>query len=296
MPITLRGARVLKELSNSELRVLNMVETLLKKGEYAPKDRIAAYSGYTEKEVDFYLSKLHKLKLIKRWTGQFVGYTLTLSGFDTLALNSLYNKKIVYGIGRSRGVGKESDLYYALDFNEKEIVIKINRTGRASFQKVKRRRDFLKNRFHYSMFLISQLSAKREFEILSSLQNKKLPVPKVLGYNRHIIAMDEIKGVELVNVKELKNPIKILEQIIKFARRLYQEFSLIHGDLTEFNVLYNPEKEKITVIDFPQAIPADHPDGKDILKRDLSHLLSFFKKNWGITADESDTVIEYITS
>ncbi|MHA1397818.1 MAG: serine/threonine-protein kinase RIO2 [Candidatus Heimdallarchaeaceae archaeon] len=296
MPITLRGARVLKELSNSELRVLNMVETLMKKGEYAPKDRIAAYSGYTEKEVDFYLSKLHKLKLIKRWTGQFVGYTLTLSGFDTLALNSLYNKKIVYGIGRSRGVGKESDLYYALDFNEKEIVIKINRTGRASFQKVKRRRDFLKNRFHYSMFLISQLSAKREFEILSSLQNKKLPVPKVLGYNRHIIAMDEIKGVELVNVKELKNPIKILEQIIKFARRLYQEFSLIHGDLTEFNVLYNPEKEKITVIDFPQAIPADHPDGKDILKRDLSHLLSFFKKNWGITADESDTVIEYITS
>ncbi|MHA1667672.1 MAG: serine/threonine-protein kinase RIO2 [Candidatus Heimdallarchaeaceae archaeon] len=296
MPITLRGARVLKELSNSELRVLNMVETLLKKGEYAPKDRIAAYSGYTEKEVDFYLLKLHKLKLIRRWTGQFVGYTLTLSGFDALALNSLYNKKIVYGIGRSRGVGKESDLYHALDFNEKEIVIKINRTGRASFQKVKRRRDFLENRFHYSMFLISQLSAKREFEILSSLQNKKLPVPKVLGYNRHIIAMDEIRGVELVNVKELKNPIKILEQIIKFARRLYQEFGLIHGDLTEFNVLYNSEKERITIIDFPQAIPADHPDGKDILKRDLSHLLSFFKKNWGITADESDTVIEYITS
>ena len=139
MPISFRGARVLKDLSNEELRTLNMVETLLKKGEYAPKDRIVVYSGYREKDVEIYLSKLHKLKLIRRWTGQFVGYSLTLTGFDVLALNTLYNKQIVAGTGRAKGVGKESDIYYAIDFEEKEIMLKINRTGRASFQQVKKK-------------------------------------------------------------------------------------------------------------------------------------------------------------
>ncbi|MCG3222918.1 MAG: hypothetical protein H7647_00520, partial [Candidatus Heimdallarchaeota archaeon] len=73
MSITLYGARVLKDLSNQELRVLNMVETLLKKGEFAPVEKIITYSGYTGKEVSFIVSKLNKKKLLRRWTGQFVG-------------------------------------------------------------------------------------------------------------------------------------------------------------------------------------------------------------------------------
>ena len=61
---TLRGARVLKDLSNMDFRVLNMIETLLRKGEYAPVDKIVTYSKYRDKDVDLILSKLNKLKLI----------------------------------------------------------------------------------------------------------------------------------------------------------------------------------------------------------------------------------------
>ena len=99
MPITLQGARVLKDLSKRDIRVLYMVETLLKHGEYAPIEQIARYTKYDLSEVDMRLSKLNKLKLVQRWTGAFVGYTLTFSGYDALALNALYNKKIVYGVG-----------------------------------------------------------------------------------------------------------------------------------------------------------------------------------------------------
>jgi RIO kinase 2 len=294
MPISLRGAKVLKDLSNEELRTLHMVETLLKKGEYAPKEKVADYSGYREKDVDLYLSRLNKLKLTRRWTGQFVGYTLTLSGFDALALNKLYIDKKVYGVGRSSGVGKESDIYYAVDFEDNEVMLKINRTGRASFQKVKRKRDFLEGKFHYSMFSIAEIAAKREYENLLKLQNKNLPIPILKGYNRHMIVMNIIEGVELVKVQYPKKPIKLLEKIVEFAKTLYQKYNLVHADLTEYNILYDISKDSITIIDFPQAVPSDHPEAVNLLRRDFTHLLDFFGKKWSITTDEVETVIDYI--
>jgi RIO kinase 2 len=294
MPITLRGAQVLRDLSNMDFRVLNMIETLLRKGEYAPVDKIVSYSKYRDKDVDLILSKLNKLKLTRRWSGGFVGYTLTLSGFDALALNTLYNKKIVYGVGNSRGVGKESDIYHAIDFENNEIMLKINRTGRASFQNIKRKRDFLDGRFHYSIFSTSTISAKREFEILSKLQNKNLPIPEVYGHNRHIIAMNIVEGIELINVREIRKPIKILEKIIEFAKTLYQEHQLVHADLTEYNILFDERTEEVTIIDFPQAVDIDHPEAEELLRRDFNHFLDYFGKKWGVSTDDNETVIEYI--
>jgi len=294
MPIALRGARVLKDLSKQDVRILNMIETLLKKGEYAPVDRIALYSGFRKKDVELILSKLNKMKLTRRWTGQFVGYTLTFAGFDALALNALYEKKLVYGVGRSKGVGKESDVYYAVNFEDKEVMLKINRTGRASFRKIKRKRDFLKDKFQYSIFSIAEISSKREYKVLSSLQNKNLPIPELLGYNRHIIVMEIIDGVELVNSQYLKKPIKTLEKIIEFAKTLYQKYQIVHADLTEFNILYDENKDRITIIDFPQAVDTDHPEAQNHLRRDFTHLLDYFGKKWSISTEEKETVIEYI--
>ncbi|MCE7741141.1 MAG: hypothetical protein GOP50_01660 [Candidatus Heimdallarchaeota archaeon] len=291
---TLRGARVLKDLSNMDFRVLNMIETLLRKGEYAPVDKIVTYSKYRDKDVDLILSKLNKLKLIRRWSGGFIGYSLSIAGFDALALNTLYNKKIVYGVGNSRGVGKESDIYHAIDFENNEIIIKINRTGRASFKQIKRKRDFLKGRFHYSIFSTSTISAKREFEILTKLKDQNLPVPDIKGYNRHIIAMNVVEGVELINARELRKPIKVLETVIEFAKTLYQKYGLVHADLTEYNILYDERTEQVTVIDFPQAVDIDHPDAEVFLRRDFIHFLDYFGKKWGVSTDDHETVIEYI--
>lgn len=294
MPITLRGARVLKDLTNLDFRVLNMIETLLHKGEYAPIDKIVSYSKYRDKDVDLILSKLNKLKLIRRWSGGFIGYTLTLSGFDALALNMLYNKRIVYGVGNSRGVGKESDIYYAIDFDNNEIMLKINRTGRASFQNIKRKRDFLEGKFHYSIFSISAISAKREYDILTKLQDQNLPIPEVKGYNRHILVLSVVEGIELINVHEIKKPIKVLEKIIEFAKTLYQEYGIVHADLTEYNIIFNENTEEVTIIDFPQAVEINHPEAEIYLRRDFTHFLDYFGKKWGVSTDNYETVFEYI--
>ena len=41
-----------------------MIETLLRKGEYAPVDKIVTYSGYRAKDVEMILSKLNKMKFL----------------------------------------------------------------------------------------------------------------------------------------------------------------------------------------------------------------------------------------
>ena len=289
----LPASKMLKILTPKDIRVLYMVETLLKKGEYAPVEQIATYTGYHLKDVTIRLDRLHKLKLVKRWQGYFIGYTLTFAGYDTLALNALNNQKKVYALGSNRGVGKESDLYYAIDFDDKEVLLKINRTGRMSFQQIRRKRDFLDNKRHFSVFFLAEMSASREYEILKKLGEANLPVPKVYGYNRHIIVMEIIEGVELIQMRELPNPEKIIEQIVNFAKTLYHDYGIIHGDLTEFNMMYNPDTDKITFFDFPQIIDTSHPDAKDILTRDISHIIDFFTKKYKVGADVN-SVISYI--
>jgi RIO kinase 2 len=44
--------------------------------------------------------------------------------------------------------------------------------------------------------------------------------------------------------------------LIRFA-----ENGLIHGDYNEFNLITNEEGTQLTVIDFPQCISINHPNG-----------------------------------
>ena len=110
--MTLQGANALKNLSPKELRVLVAVEVGMKKSQFVEIAEIAKYGGYSVKQTKQHLKKCQKLNLVRRWTGHFIGYELTIHGYDTLALNALYERGALLSIGREKGVGKESRVYY----------------------------------------------------------------------------------------------------------------------------------------------------------------------------------------
>lgn len=73
--------------------------------------------------------------------------------------------------------------------------------------------------------------------------------------------------------------------------RLYQDGRLVHGDLSEFNILVVPrhfvdppalsaagsdEELHVVLIDFGQAVDRNHPSSMFYLERDLERVLSFF--------------------
>lgn len=62
----------------------------------------------------------------------------------------------------------------------------------------------------------------------------------------------------------------------RIVRDLFINCNLVHGDLSEYNMLYHDNG--IYMIDVSQSVEMDHPQALDFLKRDCINVNSFFKK------------------
>ena len=56
---------------------------------------------------------------------------------------------------------------------------------------------------------------------------------------------------------------------------MYQKCKLVHGDLSEFNLLYHDGKAY--VIDVSQSVEHDHPHALEFLRKDLHNVTEFFR-------------------
>ncbi|MHA2501815.1 MAG: RIO1 family regulatory kinase/ATPase domain-containing protein [Candidatus Kariarchaeaceae archaeon] len=292
--MTLIGAEVLSKLNKKELRVLQGIEVGMRNSEYVEVEMIAKFAGYSVSETERWLRSCHKMDLIHRWSGHFVGYELTIHGYDALALNALYMKNEVLSIGREKGVGKESRVFYALDADQQEVVIKLHRVGYTSFQHVRKKRRYTANKRHISELYASRLSAEEEAKWLQKAIDLGLNVPKLWVVNRHILKLELIDGIDLVKLKNIPEPMETLDEIIEFIKTCWQQGGFVHGDLSEHNIIMRHSDARPVVIDFPQAVPVDEENAFELLERDILNVLTYFDRKLGIKA-EYDKVLEYIT-
>jgi len=277
------GAAALKEITKQMNRVLHGIERGMIHSQYVETKVIRNYSGLNDQKTEYWLRKAHKLDLIRRWTGHFVGYELTIHGYDALALNALYEKDKIREIGMEKGTGKESVVYYVLDPKGSEALLKFHRVGYTSFQHVRKKRRYTSTKNHMSPLYASRLSAEAEVRWLKLAAKHNLPVPKLYAQNRHVIMMEDIKGYDLNLVTEIDEPDYVYEQILDFIQSAW-EIGFIHADLSEYNIIISPDA-KITVIDFPQAEPINHPNAEELLERDIINTTNYFKRKFGLSSD-----------
>jgi RIO-like serine/threonine protein kinase len=64
--------------------------------------------------------------------------------------------------------------------------------------------------------------------------------------------------------------------LIHILWRLYRVCKLVHGDLSEYNLLYH--ERQVIVIDVSQSVDLDHPKALDFLREDCKHVNDFFRK------------------
>jgi RIO kinase 2 len=287
------AVKVFLQLETDDLRVLQVIETAMSQHEFVAKEQIAKFSRLDlNRDADFRIDRLSKLGLIYRIHGAYTGYTLNFAGYDCLAINGLVKGNILVSFGKPLGVGKEADVYDALDPEGKRVAVKFHRLGRISFRQTIRKRSYTGQ--HSAGWLYqSRLAAEREYEALKLLFPYRVAVPEPLAQNRHVVVMGMIEGAELADYQEIQRPKGILLDVLRNVRKAYLKAGIIHADLSEYNIILKPDK-RILIIDWPQYVKKEHPNAKELLTRDLKNILRYFSRKGNLKAD-AEEAFEYVT-
>jgi RIO kinase 2 len=283
------AVKVFPNLEPEDYRILLAIELDMSRHEFVPERDLPNLAGLTYRQVEYRLSRLNKLDLIRRWVGSYEGYTLTVTGYDCLAINALVKSDVLVAFGKPLGVGKESDVYDALASNDERVAVKFHRLGRTSFRQTRRVRGYIADRKHISWLYQSRLAAEKEFEALNLVYSCGVAVPRPISQNRHVVVMGMIEGVELYRVPEIPEPDKVLDEILLNVKWAYHKAGVIHADLSEFNVVLKPDYH-ILIIDWPQFVKKDHPNAEMLLNRDVRNVLRFFQKRFKIHRDAQEAI------
>jgi RIO kinase 2 len=267
------SAEQIRELHTYEIRVLLVLERLMRRYRWVPLDSIKKALGLSESEVLFRLSRLMEKGLVRFDAVPYEGYSLVFQGYDALALISLSKKGTVKALGCLIGEGKESVVYDALGISR--LALKFHHVGQRSFQSVRVTRDYLPDQGHCPWIFASRLSADREYEALRLL-HPAVSVPLPVDINRHTLVMEFIPGTTL-NRCSLERPGEVLAEILDNVRKAYRT-GVVHADLSEYNVMHDGCRSYI--IDWPQWVSPDHPNAGELLKRDVANIIRYFSRRY----------------
>ena len=271
-------AQIYRSLSKHDWQILNSIFQRIWEYEYVPIEVVSSSANIKLEKVDAILRRLSDKGLVENRKRDYYGTSLTFKGLTIYSLWRFVRKDKVSMLGKKIGEGKESLIYDVVSDKYGACAIKFHRVGYPSFKKVREKRDY--GTLNYAVLSIR--SAKREYEALRKLDGY-VSVPKPYGWEGNAVLMELIDGKELFKVR-LKNPEDVLDMIIEEIRKMLER-GIIHGDLSQYNILVNPEG--IWIIDFPQYIDLNEKNGKfkEILERDVKNILNYFKKTYGIKRD-----------
>lgn len=280
------SAHQVRELHTYEVRILMVLERLMRRYQWVPLENIKKALGLSESEITYRLGQLMAKGFVRFDAVPYEGYSLVFSGYDALSLLALSKRGTVRALGSLIGVGKEAVVYDAIGISQ--LALKFHHVGQRSFQSVRVSREFMPEEGHCPWLLASRLSAEREYEALKLL-HPAVSVPLPVDINRHTVVMEFIPGATL-NRCGLEQPGEVLDEILENVRKAYRA-GVIHADLSEYNVMH--DMCRVYLIDWPQWVSTDHPNAGEILARDIGNITRYFNRRYklDITLGQAQEVV-----
>jgi len=178
--------------------------------------------------------------------------------------------------------GKESRIYRGIDVKGGDVAVKIYLTSSAIFRqgrlKYIRGDPRFKDIPHDTRSLIDQWASK-EFKNLQLAKEAGLAVPTPIYVEKNVLLMEFIgkNGVPAPHLREvpLQAASSWYDKIVEMVKDLYDKAKLVHGDLSEYNILV-PDGYPM-LIDFAQAVTIEHPEAREFLRRDIDNLNNYFR-------------------
>jgi RIO kinase 1 len=200
--------------------------------------------------------------------------------FTDLNLKKLASRGFFDELVETLKPGKEANVFTALKQDGSRVVVKIYRLENCNFNKMYEyisqdpRYSFLKGHKRKIIFAWTQ----REYRNLLKARDV-IRVPSIYAFKDNILVMECItedgEVAPLLKDVKLKNATEIFEEIISNVDKLFKK-GLVHGDLSEFNILM--QNGRPVFIDFSQSCSVEAGNAPELLKRDLSNMCKFFKK------------------
>jgi len=195
--------------------------------------------------------------------------------------------------------GKEARVYWGKNKEGKNLAVKIYLTSSAEFKKGMFKYIEGDYRFkgvkHDTRSLIFAW-AQKEFRNLEQATRAGVTVPKPIAVKNNVLVMEFIgeNGVSAPSLKEQVpvEPEKTYRMILKHVERLYRKADLVHGDLSEYNVMV--WRGMPVLFDMSQSVPTSHPLAKFLLERDLTNLNRFFSR-FGVNVLSADEAYRLVT-
>jgi RIO kinase 1 len=213
-----------------------------------------------------------------------------------IALNELFSRgDIAYlnGVVRS---GKEARVYWGVTSNGTPRAVKIYLTASVEFKKRMRYiagdRRFAK--LPNSIRAMIKLWVQKEFKNLQLAEAAGVRVPKPYDFKENALVMEYIgePPAPAPTFSEVEVDNADYVWTMKMVKRLYQKAELVHGDLSEFNI-FKFGRERV-LFDMGSAVLSSHPEARELLRRDITNMVRFFKKR-GIYVKDSEKILEEIT-
>jgi RIO kinase 1 len=204
----------------------------------------------------------------------------------------LMNSGILYELNGVVSSGKEARVYWGKNKEGTDLAVKIYLTSSAEFKRGMHKYIEGDPRFkdvkHDTRGLIT-VWAQKEFRNLGEAYAANVRVPQPIAVKSNVVIMEFIgeEGVSAPSLKEQPpdNPEKVYKVIVTYIKRLYQKAKIVHGDLSEYNIMM--WKGKPVVFDVSQSVSIQHPLADFMLRRDLTNVNKYFsRQNVDVIPDE----------
>ena len=266
-------------------------------------------------EVEKWLEREEKpLPKGKRKNKDYRDRKTELSVLDIPTLETLYKftkRGLLKALGGPISSGKEAVIFHAIGAKEEELAIKMYKVSTSNFNAML---DYIIGDPRFENIKRDRRSivsawARKELKNLKRAFDAGVEVPKPIAVDKNVLIMEFIgrDGVAAPRLRDV--PVDILKtdfeleelflRIISYIQIMYEKGTMVHADLSEFNILMKGYVEREfegaeveiepVIIDMGQATLLQHPNADAFLLRDVRNIVTFFNK-LGLDCSFNETI------